>query len=149
MEVTVLNRQRRVRVNTAWLANVARQVLARVSPPGRAYEVAVVLVSDARIRTLNRRYRGLDAATDVLAFPLEHPAHLGDVVISVETARRQARRLRHSLTTELARLLIHGLLHLRGYDHTHRDSRRHSKRSASKARRMRRVEAALWRVVIR
>jgi probable rRNA maturation factor len=94
-------------------------------------EVGCLLVTDARIRALNRRYRGEDRATDVLAFPqgegegpAGHPAVLGDVVISVETAARQAARAGHSLTSEAALLLIHGILHLLGHDHATAAARR-------------------------
>lgn len=69
---------------------------------------------------LNRQYREKDTPTDVLSFPLADelcPALLGDIVISVETAARQARRRRHSLREEMQALLIHGILHLLGYDH--------------------------------
>lgn len=89
-------------------------------------ELSLVLVADQRMRTLNRRYRKKDRTTDVLAFPLQRvpltltpfpPALLGDVVISMETAKRQAASRGHSLRDELTRLLIHGVLHLMGYDH--------------------------------
>lgn len=77
-------------------------------------------MTDHEIRSLNRQYRGKDKPTDVLSFPLAdelHPFLLGDVVISVETAARQAQRRGHSLREELQILLIHGILHLLGYDH--------------------------------
>ncbi len=83
----------------------------------------VVLAGDKLLRTLNRRYLGHDRATDVLAFPaLSAPRGgsgewLGDVVISVPTARRQARAAGHSLEQELALLTVHGALHLLGHDH--------------------------------
>ncbi len=80
------------------------------------------MVDDAAIRDLNRIYRGVDAPTDVLAFPMREgrfgrlsPDLLGDVVISAETASRQARA--GELRAELALLLVHGILHLVGYDH--------------------------------
>jgi len=80
-----------------------------------------------RIRRLNRTWRGIDTPTDVLSFPAgEDPGpgrHLGDLVISRETAARQARHEGHSLATELRVLALHGLLHLLGYDHE-RDSGR-------------------------
>lgn len=76
----------------------------------------MLLTDDSAIRDLNRRYRGVDAATDVLAFPQPGDALLGDVVISVETARRQAAQRRHSLDQELGILLAHGVLHLMGWD---------------------------------
>ena len=80
-------------------------------------ELSIALVSDREIRALNRRWRGKDRATDVLAFPLLEPRSLGDVAISLDTARRQAREGGWPLATELRRLLAHGILHCRGYDH--------------------------------
>jgi probable rRNA maturation factor len=77
-------------------------------------------VTDPEIHILNRQYRQKDKPTDVLSFPLAdelQPSLLGDVVISVETATRQARRRHHLLREELQVLLIHGILHLLGYDH--------------------------------
>ena len=88
--------------------------------------VAVRLMDDASIRALNRSFRGRDRPTDVLSFPAGAPApaiaaagrpHLGDLALSVDTARRYAAAHGHSLDTELRILLIHGLLHLLGYDH--------------------------------
>ncbi len=79
--------------------------------------VALLFSDDARIRALNRRYRGVDRPTDVLAFPGGDPVHLGDLVISSETTRRQARRGRRGAPREARILLIHGFLHLLGYDH--------------------------------
>ncbi|HET7853089.1 MAG TPA: rRNA maturation RNase YbeY [Candidatus Methylomirabilis sp.] len=85
-------------------------------------ELSVLLVGDRAIRRLNRVYLNRDHPTDVLAFPQPKgfpspgPHLLGDVVISVETAARQAKAQGHSLDQELALLLIHGLLHLLGYD---------------------------------
>ena len=81
----------------------------------------MALVPDARVRALNRQYRRKDAPTDVLSFPAEEQGRLGDVVIAVGVARRQAREARHSLQTELRVLALHGLLHLLGYDHEHDD----------------------------
>ena len=107
----------------AWLAGVAPRTAART----RSVTVTVVITTDRRIRRLNRRWRGTDKATDVLSFPAgEDPGparHLGDLVISRETAARQARNEGHSLGTELRVLALHGLLHLLGYDHE-RDSGR-------------------------
>jgi probable rRNA maturation factor len=82
--------------------------------------VSIVFCDDGFIRTSNRDYRGYDRSTDVLSFPQEPvpggPDVLGDVVISVEAARRQAREQRHSLAREVEWLLCHGVLHLLGYD---------------------------------
>jgi probable rRNA maturation factor len=79
--------------------------------------VTVAIVPDARVRTLNRKYRRKDKPTDVLSFPAEERGYLGDVVIAAGVARRHAREAGHSLLTELRVLALHGLLHLLGYDH--------------------------------
>lgn len=87
-------------------------------------ELSLSLVDDEEMADLNRRYRGIDRATDVLSFSLvegeaaEHRGRLlGDVVIGIETAERQAQEAHRGLDQEVARLLIHGLLHLLGHDH--------------------------------
>jgi rRNA maturation RNase YbeY len=81
------------------------------------HELSLTLADDQAIRRLNARYRGVRRRTDVLAFPLVGPAALfGEAVISVETARRQARALGHSLGEELDLLCCHACLHLAGYD---------------------------------
>jgi probable rRNA maturation factor len=87
-------------------------------------QVTVLLATDAKIRDLNRRFRGKDEATDVLSFPAKplqntKPAErvAGDVAISLETARRQAAEQGHAQATEIKVLILHGLLHLAGYDH--------------------------------
>jgi probable rRNA maturation factor len=81
------------------------------------HELSLTLVDDRTIRALNARYRGVRRRTDVLAFPLAGPAPVvGEAVISVETARRQARALGHSLREELDLLCCHACLHLAGYD---------------------------------
>jgi probable rRNA maturation factor len=90
----------------------------------RDAELSVVLCDDAHIRALNARWRGKDEPTDVLSFAMNEgqqvgldDAVLGDVVISMDTAARQAAERGHSVDRELRVLLVHGLLHLRGYDH--------------------------------
>jgi probable rRNA maturation factor len=83
-------------------------------------ELSLALVTNQEIHKLNRQYRGKNKPTDVLSFRLTdtlQPSLLGDVVISIETAARQAQRRGHSLQEELQTLLIHGILHLLGYDH--------------------------------
>ena len=85
--------------------------LARIAPAKAPRDVAIALVSDARIRALNRQFRRKDAATDVLSF------EPGDIVIATRVARRQARESGHSYADELKVLALHGLLHLMGYDH--------------------------------
>jgi probable rRNA maturation factor len=90
-----------------------------------AAELSVLLCDDPEMRILNRRHRGLDRATDVLAFAMAEgeamvvkgPRLLGDVVISLDTAVRQARAAGKSTRAEVTLLLAHGLLHLLGFDH--------------------------------
>ena len=96
--------------------------------------MTVAIVSDARVRALNRKFRKKDRATDVLSFPSEEPGYLGDVVISSGIAARQARAAGHPLATELRVLALHGLLHLLGYDHERDDGQ-----MARLERRLRRV----------
>jgi probable rRNA maturation factor len=114
--VAVSNLQRR-RVEPARLRAVARRALAALGL--RDHELHVTVVDDRRIRALNARYLGSRRATDVLAFDLAGPtpARLwGEVIISVETAARQARQLGVPLAAELDLLVVHGILHLAGYD---------------------------------
>lgn len=88
-------------------------------------ELSLAFVTDQTIHELNRQYRRKDRPTDVLSFPLADercPTLLGDVVISVDTARRQARQRKRAFADELRALLIHGILHLLGYDHEVSDS---------------------------
>jgi len=92
-------------------------------------ELSIFFVNDVRMRILNREYRGVDRTTDVLSFPQSadfsvhdsqltvHEFILGDIVISLPKANRQAMEYGTTLNEELKRLLIHGLLHLIGYDH--------------------------------
>ena len=96
--------------------------LTRIAPPAARGELAVALVTDARMRALNRAYRRKDYATDVLSFEGEGEM-LGDLVIARGVAARQAREAGHSLQTELRVLALHGLLHLLGYDHEAPDDR--------------------------
>jgi probable rRNA maturation factor len=84
-------------------------------------DVSVLLTTDERVRALNQQFRGLDKATDVLSFPAARPfaeeGEIGDMAISWETARRQAKDNNHSLPIEIKILMLHGLLHLAGHDH--------------------------------
>jgi probable rRNA maturation factor len=110
----------------AWLASIA---------PARARgAMTVAIVSDPRVRALNRKFRKKNAYTDVLSFPADEPGYLGDVVISAGVAARQARAAGHSLATELRILALHGLLHLLGYDHERDDGQ-----MARLERRLRRI----------
>ncbi len=122
MEVTVLNRQRSLKVDSRALSDFARR-LAEVLPPSGADRLGICLVSERVMAEYNRRYRGKNAPTDVLAFPsgggrdAEGARHLGDIVISAPRAAVQARRAGHSASRELRILLLHAYLHLLGYDH--------------------------------
>jgi probable rRNA maturation factor len=116
--------------------------LAAVAPARARGDVAVALVTDARVRKLNRLYRRKDAATDVLSFPASAtPApraagcELGDIVIATGLARRQARSAGHTYNTELRVLALHGLLHLLGFDHHDREDKGRMARAEAKLRR--------------
>ncbi len=111
------------------------EILKSELTPADAYELSLRLTDDAEIQELNAQYRNKNQPTDVLAFAaleadipqseemlLNLPLYLGDIVISVETASRQAQQQGHSLQTELAWLAAHGLLHLLGWDHPNEDS---------------------------
>jgi probable rRNA maturation factor len=100
-------------------------------PTAPAYELTLRLTDDQEIRQLNNQYRHQDRATDVLAFatcddtmprPEEEALYLGDIIISLETAQRQAQAQGHSLATETLWLASHGFLHLLGWDHPDADS---------------------------
>ena len=129
-------------VDRLLLRSRARRILRELDRVGS--ELSVALVGDAEIASLNASYRGQHRPTDVLAFSLLDGVHaerrgtlLGDVVIGVETAARQARRRHRCLDDELARLLIHGTLHLLGHDHQRR----------AETRAMRAEERRLWRAL--
>ena len=147
MAVTVSCRADAARAWTVYVRGRGAAVLRILGL--RRHELSLSLVDDAEIRVLNGTYRGRDRPTDVLAFALtedaapglplavgsaRHPVVLGDVVISIETAAAQARASRRSLDVRLDALLIHGVLHLVGYDH---------ERSPAEERRMRAKERAV------
>jgi probable rRNA maturation factor len=135
-------------VDRRLLRSRAARLLRELSVDGgavpRGSELSILLADDQAIGALNASFRGRRGPTDVLSFSLlegEHVSYrgalLGDVVIGIEAAARQARARRRSLDDEVARLLIHGALHLLGYDHARSDQ----------ARRMRAEERRLWRLV--
>ena len=127
-DVTIkINRPYGQEVKKAWLKHVIVESLGMEKV---AYaEVSLVITSDERIHEINRKYRQVDAPTDVIAFALTEESrgefvsppdgilHLGEVVISYPTAVRQASEHYHSVQQELAILIVHGTLHLLGYDH--------------------------------
>jgi probable rRNA maturation factor len=148
MPVHMQSQVRRITFDQARLKRSARAILSDVGETSA--DLAVLLVGEQRMRDLNRRYRGKDRVTDVLAFAMReaftpyavrHTLNmLGDVVISVPTACRQAKEAGRSLDEELTWLLVHGILHLCGYDH---------ERSEKDARRMHRRERMILRSIER
>jgi probable rRNA maturation factor len=103
------------RLPRAELRSFARQLIREVAR-GRSFHC--LLTDDRELRRLNRQFLGKDQPTDVLSFPEPGPdAYLGEMAISVDRARHQARRLGHSLADELKILMLHGVLHLMGMDH--------------------------------
>ena len=139
--VTVLRRSRRSGIDARAVRADAEQVLEAMAESGA--ELVVSLVGDTEIHALNRDYRGKDRPTDVLAFAMREGEPtpdgedvLGDVVISLDTAARQADDRGVSIAAEVRDLLIHGILHLLGYDH---------EISANESRRMKAKERWLRR----
>lgn len=126
MAVEVLNRQRLARIDRQAVAELVNTVLVAIGRDGAG--LTVVFVRDRAMRNLNRRFRGQDRTTDVLSFPSQdeasvdelrardEPEFLGDVAVSVDRAQQQAIDA-HSLDRELRELIMHGVLHLCGYDH--------------------------------
>jgi probable rRNA maturation factor len=115
--ILVHNRQRAIKIDIAGLQTFAERALelslksrAQGAHPSKLSHIDVILVSDRRMSELHRRFLQLDGPTDVLTF------HHGEIFISVETARRQAGAFRSALLREIQLYLVHGLLHLRGFD---------------------------------
>ena len=130
MAIEVVNRQRLAPIDANRIARVAGATLAAVGKPGAG--VTVAFVRDRAIRVLNRRFREIDRPTDVLSFPAsagsedgadggfvsaQTPEYLGDVVVSTDTALRQANEAGHAFGREVDELVMHGVVHLCGYDH--------------------------------
>jgi len=141
MPVYLRSRVPRPKIHHDRVVRIAKRLLAMSRESGS--ELSIELIDDRRMRRLNRIYRKKDRTTDVLSFPMREAGGprtklLGDVVISVPRARRQARQAGRSMDEELAMLLIHGVLHLCGYDH---------ERGEREARRMQRRERAMWRAL--
>jgi probable rRNA maturation factor len=113
--VEVVNRQRRLKLDTDAWTTFADKALDAIGQSESSATIA--FVSDKRIRELNRQFRGVDKATDVLSFPAEEKFNLGDIAVSVDTAAVQAKENGLTFDDEIAQLILHGLLHLCGYDH--------------------------------
>jgi len=115
--IEVVNRQRRLQIDTRAWSTFATKALVAIGNKESAATIA--FVSDRKIRELNRQFRGVDKTTDVLSFPAGGPdeSDLGDIAVSVDTAAMQAKENGLKLDEEIAQLILHGLLHLSGYDH--------------------------------
>ena len=122
MKIWIRNRQKHTPLDLRKIRRVAHRILTELGLPNA--ELSLLLVNDVQIQALNRRYLRLDKPTNVLAFPMRegefsvlHPNLLGDLVISVETARRQMKRFGLDKMKMVILLMIHGVLHLLGYEH--------------------------------
>ena len=124
--IYITNDQDKLPVDQALLGLIRRAVNKTLlyEDFGRVCEISVTLTDNEKIRELNRSYRNIDRATDVLSFPLfddefedEQPLPLGDIVISLEKAKEQSEEFGHSFQRECAFLTVHSMLHLLGYDH--------------------------------
>jgi len=122
MRISIQNRQKRILLNLKKVRRATQTILTELGLLDA--ELSVLLVDDARIRDLNRRYLKRDKPTNVLAFPMRegefstlHPNLLGDLVISVETAKRQSDRFGLNEIEMVILLMVHGVLHLIGYEH--------------------------------
>lgn len=120
--IEIINRQRHRRIDREPYREFSEQALKAIRADKR--DATIVFVSDAAIKTLNRRFRGRNSVTDVLSFPnqaekfeTENKSNLGEVVISVQRAAAQAKQNGLSFSNEVRQLILHGLLHLCGYDH--------------------------------
>lgn len=127
--VAVRNRQRRWKINSRLLAKLAEQALAELEMTSE--QLSIVLVNDATIAKLNAQYHNTEGPTDILSF--DYGDSQGELIVSVDHAVSQAKRYRTSAGCELALYIIHGILHLHGYDD----------RTAAKRRRMRAAERRL------
>lgn len=137
MQIEISNQQEKMTV-TQVIEDRIIEVLeetARVHEVDDLAEVSLMFTDDETIHEMNREYRGIDRPTDVLSFALEEGEEeeiyggpeenlLGDIIISVETATRQAEEYGHSVEREMAFLALHGMLHLLGYDHMEEEERK-------------------------
>lgn len=122
MDVTVVNLQRKIVLDTSSLVDFSESLL-NAAEEANGRNASVAFISDRRMKELNSFFRGKDSTTDVLSFPHEPDEfdtdknNLGDIVISAEQAARQAADNGLTLEVEIKQLILHGLLHLCGYDH--------------------------------
>ena len=136
MQIEISNQQEKMTVTQAIEDRIIEvlEETARVHEVDDLAEVSLMFTDDETIHEMNREYRGIDRPTDVLSFALEEGEEeeiyggpeenlLGDIIISVETAIRQAEEYGHSVEREMAFLALHGMLHLLGYDHMEEEER--------------------------
>ena len=145
MKIWMQNLQEHTPLDLRRIRKEVRKILAELAVPDA--ELSILFVGDEQIRDLNRRYLHRDKATNILAFPMQegefsglHPSLLGDLVISVEAAKRQSNRFGLNQMGMITLLIIHGILHLRGYEH---------ERSRKQAQEMALKQKELLRKVLR
>jgi probable rRNA maturation factor len=125
----------KARIDKKFLEKVSEKTL-KIAGAKQKTEISLVIVSNKKIKELNKKYRGIDQATDVLSFgktkkffiePPDKILHLGEIFISYQKAKTQAIQHRHSIKKEIAFLFIHGILHLLGYDHARKNETKEMK----------------------
>jgi probable rRNA maturation factor len=136
MKIAIENRQKHQKIRKPLLRKVARRILSVSECPDA--QLSILVIDDAAIRAINRDYLGKDCPTNVISFAMQEGEGvqndlLGDVVISAETAARDAAEAQTSFESELCFLLLHGVLHLLGYDHE-RGTRAEAKRMEERER---------------
>jgi len=121
--IDLVNQQRKIKINTEMCGEIADKAIQLIKKPQNK-TLTIAFVSDQKMRQLNRNFRGKNSTTDVLSFPNdpdefdeESANNLGDVIISAEQAARQAAENNLTLEIEISQLILHGILHLCGYDH--------------------------------
>ncbi len=125
MEVLISNNQSLLKIDLEKIKEIAQEIMMFEASPEKA-ELSLVFCDDDFIQKLNKDYRGKNEPTDVLSFPMDEEIFesevrmLGDVVVSIETAMRQADVIKHDPFLEIVFLLIHGILHLHGYEHSNK-----------------------------
>lgn len=124
MELYIDNRQDQYKITPEIKALIEMVILESLKVEGmdQGYEVSLSFVTDEEIKELNKSYRGVDHSTDVLSFPIDDEFGLGlpllgDIIISLDTAYRQAEEYKHNIKREVAYLVCHSMFHLFGYDH--------------------------------
>ena len=113
--IEVVNRQRSKKIDTEAWSRFTDKALDAIGKHGSSATIA--FVSDTNIRKLNKQFRNINKPTDVLSFPADENENLGDIAISIDRAAAQAKENGLALDDEIAKLILHGLLHLCGYDH--------------------------------